>query len=143
MIRPNMGELTRTQQVISAFGGICRTEEIQPNQFADMQGLTADHYPAMAVRGERGEVAQAENLGQRMTGEIGVYDVDKPLALVGRDELWQLLACQKGADSETDDQTVEMRLMRGEWWWRKGKQSSDNKTGEVPLLTMPVGGRVR
>nr|DAO82623.1 MAG TPA: stabilization protein [Caudoviricetes sp.] len=141
MIRPNMGELTRTQQVISAFGGICRTEEIQPNQFADMQGLTADHYPAMAVRGERGEVAQAENLGQRMTGETGVYDVDKPLALVGRDELWQLLACQKGTDSETDDQTVEMRLMRGEWWWRKGKQSSDNKTGEVPLLTMPVGAR--
>lgn len=138
MIRPNMGELTRTQQVIQAFGGICRNESIQPNQFADMQGLSADHYPAMAVRGERGEVAQAEKLGQLITHETGAYDVEKPLSLMGRDELWQLLACQKASDSTTDEDTIEARLMRGERWWRTGEQTDDNKTGEAPMLTMPA-----
>ena len=88
MYRPQMTALDRTQQIVDTFGGYCRKTSIESNQFADMQNMTADAYPALAPRKRRGVVEEGCTL---------------PGVLHGRETLWHL---------DTDDEG-HLRLHRG------------------------------
>lgn len=82
MKRPQMTEMERMQQTISTFGGYCRKPIVAPNQFADMQNMTADAYPALAPRKRRGVVVPDRE--------------EEPEVLHGRETLWSLRTDQYG-----------------------------------------------
>ena len=57
MMYPLLNKIPASTQTIDAFGGYNHNERISENEFFDMKNLTADHYPVLSPRGNRGVYA--------------------------------------------------------------------------------------
>lgn len=52
---PNLISVVKQKNIVGVFQGLNTTETIQDNEFAEMQNLSSDEYPAAAARKPRGE----------------------------------------------------------------------------------------
>ena len=52
---PFVGNIKTQKKTLGIFGGINQTEVIAENEFADMENMSSDLYPAIGTRSPRGE----------------------------------------------------------------------------------------
>ena len=56
---PFVGNIKTQKKTLGIFGGINQTEVIAENEFADMENMSSDLYPAIGTRSPRGEEEKA------------------------------------------------------------------------------------
>ena len=54
---PKLREIETSRQMVDVFGGYNHNLRISDGEFFDMKNLTADHYPVLSPRGNRGVYA--------------------------------------------------------------------------------------
>ena len=70
MLFPKLRALRTKQETVSAFRGYDRNVRIKEGAFRDMRNLTGDHYPVMAVRGQRRMVIDMAKADGEITGIV-------------------------------------------------------------------------